>query len=310
MRPEIDAYLASHLGAAARSELLTIVSRNQLDDELARGRLVAPFPRAYCRPWDADHPPVLERAAVASVGEPVALSHLTALRRYGLGDDGDDGDDWVHVTVPIGRHPIGRMPGLRVHRTRVPTRVRTVDGLPVVEPATAIVRSWPLLPVPDQRGPAITAVRRHLVTPKQLVEAGNAAVGMSGRAALLRLVQLLAAGCESELELWGHLAVFDVPGLRHGKRQLVLDVRGQHYRLDLAYEPERVAVELDGYRYHSGRERRERDMQRDAALASIDWITLRYSHERLHEDVAGCRRDTLATLATRRARSSAWRRSG
>jgi len=307
MRPEIDAYLASHLGAAARSELLTIVSRNQLDDEIARGLLVAPFPRAYCRPWDADERAVLERAAVASVGQPVALSHLSGLRRYALLEDWDP---LIDVTVPNDRHPIGRTPGLRVHRTRVPTRVRMIDGLPVVEPATAIVRSWPLLAGAEQRAPAILAVRRRLVTSERLLAAGAAAHGMKGRAAMLRLASLLAAGCESELELWGHLHVFDVPGLRHARRQLVLDVRGQRYRLDLAYEQERVAVELDGYRYHSTRAQRERDMQRDAALASVDWITLRYSHERLHEDVAGCRRDTLATLAARRDGSGAWRRSG
>lgn len=82
---------------------------------------------------------------------------------------------------------------------------------------------------------------------------------MKGRAALTRLIDQLTAGCESELELWGYLEVFDAPGLR-----------------------------------------------RDAALASIGWLTLRYSHERLHRDVAGCRRDTLAALAAR----SAWRRSG
>jgi very-short-patch-repair endonuclease len=57
---------------------------------------------------------------------------------------------------------------------------------------------------------------------------------------------------------------------------------------------------LDGYRFHSGRVQRERDMQRDAALAAAGWLTLRFSHARLHSDVEGCRRDTLAALAARR----------
>ena len=307
MRSEIDDVLARHGGAASRDQLLHAVTRNQLDDEVARGHLMAPFPRAYCRPWDADQPDVLEVAAVASVGAPVALSHLSALRRYGLAGASPDR---VHVTVPVGRHPIGRRPALYVHRTRTRTRLRLVDGVPTVEPAVAVVRSWPLSAGPEQRAPAIEAVRRRLVTPAGLHAAGQAAVGMAGRSSLLRLVDLLAAGCESELELWGHLHVFDAPGLRHGVRQLVVVVRGEVYRLDLAYEEERVAIELDGYRFHSGRAQRERDMRRDAALAAVDWITLRFSHERLHEDIVGCRRDTLATLAARRGRGSAWRRSG
>lgn len=297
MRSEVDRLLAARAGVAPRAELLTALSRNQLDDEIARRHLIAPFPRAYCRPWDADGQATLDRAALVSVGPPVAISHLTALRRYDL-----PVSDVVpvHVTVPFGRHPIGRTPGLVVHRTRVPTPVRLLDGLRTVSPAVAVVRSWPLLPSSTRRAPAIEAVRRRLVTPAELRDAASHAVGMRARAQLGRLTDALDAGCESELELWGFLHVFDAPGLRHGQRQKIVQVRGRTFRLDLAYEDERVAVELDGYRYHSGRDERERDMRRDAALASIGWLTLRFSYERLHQDVAGCRRDTLTTLAARR----------
>ncbi len=306
MRSAIDDVLAALGGAASRAALLTTCSRNQLDDEVARGHLVAVFPRAYCRPWDVDRAPIRERAALASVGAPAALSHLSALRRWDLPAE-DSAGETVHVTVPISRHPVGRAPGLIVHRTRVPTRVRDVAGVPTVAPASAIVRSWPLVVDTERRTPAITAVRRRLVTPAELRAAGRVAPGLRGRRALASLIDLLEAGCESELELWGHVHVFDYPGLRHAVRQKVVPVQGRYYRLDVAYDEERVAIELDGHRWHSTRAQRESDMQRDAALASIDWITLRYSHARLHHDVAGCRRDTLATLAARRG---AWRRSG
>lgn len=173
-------------------------------------------------------------------------------------------------------------------------------------PAFAIVGSWPLLIGADQRAPAIEAVRRRLVTPPELSEVNARALGIAGRARLAQLIDQLEAGCESELELWGYLGVFDIPGLRHGVRQKVIHIGGKRHRLDLAFDEERVAVELDGWRFHSSRAQRERDMRRDAALASVDWITLRYSHDRLHGDVQGCRRDTIATLEARRA----WRRSG
>jgi very-short-patch-repair endonuclease len=303
MRIEVDRLLASRGGVVSRAELLGVLTRNQVDDEIARRHLVAPFPRAYCRPWDADLPPMLDRAALVSIEDPVALSHLTALRRWELPVPECA---TVHVTVPVARHPIGRAPGLVVHRTRVATRVRVVDGLRTVAPAVAVVRSWPLLNGSARRAPAIEAVRRRLVTADDLREVESRAIGMRGRAQLSRLIDALNAGCESELELWGYLAVFDVPGLRHAQRQKVVHVGMRSYRLDLAYDEERVAVELDGYRFHSSREQRERDMRRDAALASIGWLTLRFSHERLHDDVAGCRRDTLTALAVRRA----LRRSG
>lgn len=302
MHDAVDEILMRHHGAASRGQLLAVLTRSRLDHEVARGELVAPFPRAYCRPWDADIPRIRQAAALASVGPPAALSHVTALQRWELLAPFSDR---VHVTVPIGRHPIGRAPGLVVHRTRVPTRTQAVGGLRIVAPEFAVVRSWPMIVGLDQRAPAILAVRKRLVTPATLRETATSAVGMPGRGALLRLVALLAAGCESDLELWGHLHVFDVPELRHAVRQKLVQVQGEWYRLDLAYSAEQVAVELDGYRYHSTRAQRERDMRRDAALASIDWLTLRFSHERLHDDIAGCRRDTLAALAARRA----WRRS-
>jgi very-short-patch-repair endonuclease len=302
MRTEVDEVLARTGGVASRSALLRVLTRNEFDHEVRSGHLVAPFPRTYCRPWDQDHPPIRERAALVSVGQPAAISHLTAQRRWGLTTPGSE---QLHVTTPIGRHPIGRAPGLTVHRTRVPTRVRMVAGLPTVEPAIAVVRSWPLLQVADQRAPAIEAVRTGLVQAAELRAAAERAVGMPGRSRLLRLTGLLAAGCQSELEIWGHLGVFSIPGLDHGARQKVIRAGDASYRLDIAYDQERVAVELDGERYHGTREQRERDRRRDAALASIDWVTLRFSHARLHGDVAGCRRDTLRTLAARRHRFAA-----
>lgn len=298
MRIVVDNLLAARAGVASRADLLTVLTRHELDDEIRRGHLVAPFPRAYCRPWDLDHPPIRERAGLVSVGQPAALSHLSALRRWNIPTPETE---QIHVTVPIGRHPIGRSPGLTVHRTRVRTRVRRVGGLLTVAAEVAVVRSWPLLSGSEQRAPAIAAVRRRLVTAPSLRATSEKACGMPGRAVLTRLIAQLEAGCESELELWGYLNVFDVPGLRHGVRQLDVVAAGRRYRLDLGYEQERVAVELDGYGFHSTREQRERDMRRDTALAAIDWVTLRFSHQRLHSDVAGCRRDTLTTLAARRS---------
>lgn len=73
--PAIDEVLRRTGGVATRSRLLTVVTRHQLDHEIRSGKLVARFPRALCRPWDADL--LRERAALTSVGPPAALSHLT-----------------------------------------------------------------------------------------------------------------------------------------------------------------------------------------------------------------------------------------
>ena len=210
-----------------------------------------------------------------------------------------DYQDPVHLTVPAGRMPRSSE-GLQIHRVdRFPPTVRR-HRLITVSAATAVTTSWPLLAGPDQRAPAIVAIRKRLVTPSQLRESIARLPRQAGRAEVLQLIELFEAGCESELEIWGYLDVFNVPGLRHASRQKWITVRGRKYRLDQAYDEERVVVELDGAAYHSSPKQRERDTRRDAALATIGWLTLRYSHSRLHFDRDGCRRDTLATLAARR----------
>jgi very-short-patch-repair endonuclease len=129
---------------------------------------------------------------------------------------------------------------------------------------------------------------------------------LAGHSQLVRLIDLLAAGCEGELELWGYSAVFDVAGLRGAVRQRTVVVNGNAYRLDMAYEAERVAVELDGRAYHSSPEQWERDTRRDLALATMGWQTVRLSHRRLTQEVDQVRRQVLAVLASRRH----WRASG
>lgn len=299
MREDIDRVLARTGGAADRALLRRLgVPRTGIDNDLRSGHLVRAFPRAYVRPWLADDQEVLEHAALRSVGAPAVLSHLTALWRCGL-LDAPPGQ--IHVSVPAARCPRPRA-GVRLHRARRLPDWRTLRGLATARPAGAIAASWPLLSGADQRAPAIAAVRTRLVTPDELRREAERSPQLPGRAQFRSLVDLLAAGCESELEIWGLLDVFTVPGLDHAVRQRVFHIGSATYRTDLAYEKERVAVELDGERFHSSREQRERDRVRDAAFATIDWVTLRFSHARLHHDVVGVRRDTLQTLAARRGR--------
>jgi len=67
--------------------------------------------------------------------------------------------------------------------------------------------------------------------------------------------------------------------------------------LDVAYEAEMVAVELDGSAYHGDR---DRDSRRDIALAALGWLTLRFSHRRLHNETEPVRRELRITLEIRR----------
>jgi very-short-patch-repair endonuclease len=297
MREIADTVLQARGGVATRREFLGVMSRAEFDDEVRRGHLQAVFPRAYARPWDVDQQDVRLRAALVSVGGEAALSHLTGLARWGLPVPADGP---LHVTAYNPRHPRGVSGELVVHRTLLPLDARELDGLPVVPPEAAAVMSWPLLSGSDQRAPLIEGSRRRLVSPQRAAALTEKMIWLKGIRELRALIGMLLAGCESELELWGYTDVFNVPGLDDAVRQKVVRVGDQTWRLDIAYEAEKLAVELDGRAYHASPAQWERDIARDLALATIGWQTIRLSHFRLTHDVDGCRRDVLAVRAARR----------
>jgi very-short-patch-repair endonuclease len=83
-------------------------------------------------------------------------------------------------------------------------------------------------------------------------------------------------------------------------QQRPVTVAGQTFFLDAAYEDVLLAVEMDGAAWHGSREQREKDIRRDALLATIGWQTLRFGHRRLTAAPEGCRRDVRDAYNARR----------
>jgi very-short-patch-repair endonuclease len=170
----------------------------------------------------------------------------------------------------------------------------------VVPLEQAIVESWALLSPVDRRGVVISAVSDRLTTPARLMSVVRAQPGTPGVAQMRALFSLLANGCRSELELWGHRHVFDRPELAGAVLQYRVDTPAGTYVFDRAHLRERVGVELDGAAWHGSRAQRERDVRRDAALAAMGWLVVRFTHARLHADPQGCAAELITILAARR----------
>ena len=49
------------------------------------------------------------------------------------------------------------------------------------------------------------------------------------------------------------------------------------YEIDVAFPKARLAIEVDGFRYHSGDERFQRDRTKQNALTSTGWRVLRFT---------------------------------
>jgi len=295
---DIDEILTAHGGVASRNDFVAALGRHAFDNAVKSGRVAAVFPRAYAFPWDVDDPLIRRRAALVSVGGEVALSHLSALalRDLPVPDEAP-----LHVTAYQTRHPRGVAGELVVHRTLTHLQAVDLGGWPAVALEKALVSSWPLLDGPDRRAPLIEAYRRRLVRGTALRRAAEEAWWVKDARTLRELVGLILAGCESELELWGYVGVFNAPGLDDAERQRVVCVDGRNYRLDIAYDDVLLNVELDGRAYHASPKQWERDIARDLAVAKLGWQTVRLSHSRLFGDVDGSRRDVLAVRAARRS---------
>ena len=194
--------------------------------------------------------------------------------------------------------------GVVLHRSRqLDDTIRRIDGLPVSCVERAVVDAWGApagLSRADVRAAAITSVRRRLCLPRQLDAEVARRPSLRGRAVLLQLVGLLADGCQSELEIWGCLNVLRGPGMPPFTLQRPLEVAGQRFVLDAACEEVQLAVEMDGAAWHGSREQRERDIHRDALLATIGWQTLRFGFRRMTSSAGGCQRDIRAAYFARR----------
>jgi very-short-patch-repair endonuclease len=102
------------------------------------------------------------------------------------------------------------------------------------------------------------------------------------------------------LEVWGYLSVFLDPSLPQSRGQVPVKIGSYQGYLDRLFELELVNVELDGRKYHSCVQDRERDIRRDALLSTQGLLVVRYSHDRIVREPAAVVAELGEILITRR----------
>jgi len=298
--------------AACKSgELLRVLPEVYVDSKLAtttRPASTRPVSTRQANPCPADRDPLARltpelryRAVAAYADGRGALSHTTALALWGLHQP--VAGEPVRLSVPPGLG-LRTRPGLVIHQrhgfTVEPPQVVVRQGLPVTRLETAVVDSWPVLAPERRRDPVIRAVNDRMTTPERLVDALDAAPKLRDRVELRSLLHLLTIGCRSPLEIWGHDHVFTGPDMPSFDRQVRLTISRRTVYLDLYAEREKVNIELDGAITHGDPRQREIDLRRDARLAVLGILVVRFSHRRLVHEPAEVRREVLAVLAARR----------
>jgi very-short-patch-repair endonuclease len=81
------------------------------------------------------------------------------------------------------------------------------------------------------------------------------------------------------------------------------------FRVDFLWPKQRLIVETDGYRYHSGRQAFEDDRARDVELRLLGYDVVRFTHRQLTHDPAGVAAALRAVLRSESRASGQTRRN-
>jgi very-short-patch-repair endonuclease len=230
-----------------------------------------------------------ETAALLACGEGALLSHRSAAAIWNL----HPGDPNRPVDVVVTRKK-GSQRGITIHHTTClePVDVRMRHGLPVTSPARTLVDNGDLTDRELERA-LDEALVQNIVRPNQVIDALDRLPGRRAK----RLRELINERQHSTLTRSELEELFLELIRRAGLPRPMVNVRVHGFEVDFYWREHQVAVELDGYRFHSTKSAFENDHRKDAVLkrAGIDVNRLTW------RQVTGERLATVALVAQRLA---------
>lgn len=276
------------------------LSRGTIQHWTASGRLH----RVHVGVFAVGHRAVTDRgrmlAAVMTCGPMAALSHAHAALVWSLFAP------WVevavsptHVTVPpeSGR---GRRPGVLVHRASLPVgEVTTEDGIPLTTVARTALDFAEIATMRELErlvDRAVSEERVAIADLRSIIAAHPARRGARALRRLLDTAERFDSVGDSELE-----AAFVALVRQAGLPRPALGTRIDGMKVDAVWPRARVAIELDGCRWHRSRWRQESDRDRETRLRRLGWLVVRYSARQVFEEPLAVIADLTRLLAQRQA---------
>ena len=232
-------------------------------------------------------------AACLAWGDGVVVSHIAAAALWGLvGFE----PGRIELSAPRMQR---RARGHHVHHpiALARTDVTTLDGIPVTTVARTLIDLAGCVEPHLLEEALDDALRRGLVRVAQLRRRLDASgrAGRRGSRLLGEMIEVRAGNgrvpesvFETRLLRVLRAARLPMPSLQHAIGR---------YRVDFAYPERRVAIEADGFRWHSSRARWDRDIERRNALAVLGWTVIHVTWPQLQhrpEEVVDAVRATLA----------------
>ncbi|WP_167106136.1 hypothetical protein [Mycobacterium sp. DL592] len=250
-------------GLATTAQLLTVMTRQQLDVQVAKGALVRVWHGVYAR----TEPDLLRKLAALDVlaGSNVVASMGTAAALYGFDTENTTA---VHILEPGVRTRSGK--GLVVHQ-RTGSPLQWVASRRATAPAWTAVEVARQLSRPRALATLDAALRSRWCTPLDLEQAVRDQRGRRGIAAVRELLRFADARPESAMESEARLVMID-HGLPLPELQYTIHgANGERWRVDFAWPQARVAAEYDSVEWHAGRAETLRDKARFAGVQELGW---------------------------------------
>jgi hypothetical protein len=264
---ELDELFDAQGGVATTGQLRQLLTRRELESLARRGELV----KVWAGIWGRDDPGTLLRLRGLDLrtNEHVAMCLGTAALAYGF--DTEDTID-LHVLNPD-TGQLRESDGLFVHR-REGAPLQVVDGRVATAPAWTAVEVARGLRRPRALATLDLALRTGACDRRQLHLAAKAQAGRRGIVHVRDLIPLADARSESPMESEARLVMIDANLPAPELQYEFIDLNRRKWRLDFAWPQYRVAVEYDGFEFHSSPDDLRKDRQKRAALSHLDWLLI------------------------------------
>ncbi len=275
------------------------VSANTLDRRI-RARLLEPVRRGVYRLGGV--PETWEQQLLAvclSAGPEVCASFRSAAALDSFEGFPREGLEVTH----FGSRP-SAIEGVVVHESAVfdPRHLRRVAGIPTTSVArtlcdlTAVVPKWTVERAVDE------ALRRKIVRLGDIVAVAELLEGRGRlRCTVMReILEHRRPGYEpGDSDPERRIAELLVrAGLPEPTRQHRVEIGGRRFRIDLCYPEFKIAIEYDGWEWHSGRRAFDEDRARANQLVVLGFAVLRFTSKSTEQSIV----DTVSAAIERASR--------
>lgn len=277
------------------------VPRGTIDRRIANGV----WDRIYAGVYRlAGAPPTWRQALVTACliwGPGAVISHRAAAALWRLAGFVAQ---TIELSLPRRRerlHPAT----VHVPRSLPAVDVTSIDRIPVTTPARTLIDLASCVEAEVVEEALDDALRRNLVTiPRlrwRLQEIGSH--GRRGSGVIAHLIEARASTSAVPQSVFETrlLRVLRRGGLPLPELQYRVRTDRGEAILDFAYVDEKIAIEADGFQWHSSRQQLDHDRERGNALAMLGWIVIRVTWTQLRDrpgEMVGAIRSILATRRT------------